>query len=91
MGARAPTTLDWIWTMTDNQLLALAGLRDGTWKFGKSIHGRYSLTSLHKRKFVDQDFGRDEWGRPLMRWRITPEGLGVLQGRMPHLFEVVRP
>lgn len=67
--------------MTENQLMALTDLRDGQWRYGISIRGRNSLTSLHKRGLVYLD----RRGDSALQWQITPAGLKVLKEHMPHL------
>lgn len=69
--------------MTDNQLSALYSLRDGKWKYGISIDGRHSLTSLHKLKLVDML--RHSNHNRAMQWQITPEGLKILHEFRPDL------
>lgn len=69
--------------MTNNQLLALADLRDGEWHYGKEIRGWNSLSSLHKRELVNKTSGMKG-----MKWQITPEGSEILKEHMPHLFEL---
>jgi hypothetical protein len=63
--------------MTDNQLAALYSLRDGQWRYGISINGRHSLTSLHKRGLVS--LNRKSTGSSAIEWQITPEGLKILE------------
>lgn len=67
--------------MTENQKAALTDLRDGRWKFGNEIHGRNSLTSLHKLRLVNKNWGK----RGRMEWQITPEGLKLLKELVPQI------
>lgn len=60
--------------LTKNQIAALTSLRDGAWKYGISIKGRHSLTSLHKLGLVNIL----RMSNQALQWQITPEGLEKL-------------
>jgi hypothetical protein len=67
--------------LTKNQLAALTSLRDGKWRYGISINGRHSLTSLHKLMFVNQL----RKSGSAIEWQIAPEGLKILADYIPEL------
>jgi len=75
--------------MTDNQIKALVDLRDGEWKYGIHLRGRYALPSLKKRGLVFQHFGDGTADQ----WAISPTGLEAIKqcATIAHLRARPRP